>query len=155
VLAGDEAIVSGFEATSKTRVHCSPPSVATLHAAVRALAVNRSRGDALRWRLARLVCRARAGLQRAGFPVTGGLFPIQTLATVRGDRARRLHAHLAQRGVSTILRQGSTGEDFRLTLLFTARHAPEDVDGLSEAMAQAAAATEVDAVDRVSRGVGP
>src|SRR4030095_732297 len=45
VLAGSEAAVSRFEATSETRVHCSPPSVAALHAAAHALAVHRRDGE--------------------------------------------------------------------------------------------------------------
>jgi hypothetical protein len=41
VLAGSETMIGRFKATSETRVHCSPPSLAVIHAAEGALEVNR------------------------------------------------------------------------------------------------------------------
>src|SRR5262245_24961534 len=48
VLAGSTALVERFEGQSETRVHSSPPASAPIHAAERALAVNREQGDS--WR---------------------------------------------------------------------------------------------------------
>ena len=134
VLAGSAAAVSRFDATSETRVHCSPPSVATLHAAAHALAVNRSHGETLRARLACLVRVFRRQLLHAGFPVTGGLFPVQTLATVRHDATARLHQALWRRHVLTVLRQDVEASGPRLTLLLTARHTPHDAADLVRAL---------------------
>lgn len=134
VFAGSEAAVSRFEATSETRVHCSPPSVATLHAAAHALALNRSHGETLRARLACLVRMFRRRLAHAGFPLTGGLFPVQTLATVRDDAAARLHQALRRQRVLTVLRQDGEASGPRLTLLLTARHTPHDVDRFQRAL---------------------
>jgi 8-amino-7-oxononanoate synthase len=135
VLTGSEAAVSRFEATSATRVHCSPPSVATLHAAAHALVLNRTHGDRLRVRLGRLVALFRRQLLQAGFPMIGGLFPVQTLATVRHDVAQRMYRALAQQNVLGVLRQDHTGASPRLTFLLTARHGSQDIAGLVAALA--------------------
>ena len=135
VLAGSETVVSRFEATSATRVHCSPPSIATLHAAAHALALNGTHGDRLRARLGRLVALFRRQLRQAGFPTIGGLFPVQTLATVRHDAAQRLHRALTRHNVSAVLRQDHAGTSPRLTFLLTARHGPWDIAGLAAALA--------------------
>jgi 8-amino-7-oxononanoate synthase len=135
VLAGSETAVSRFEATSETRVHCSPPSVAALHAAVHALAVNRRHGDALRARLVALVSLFRRELSRAGFPVVGGRFPVQTLGTVRGDAAVRLHGALRRQQILTVLRRDVEGVGGpRLTCLLTARHTARDVAAIARAL---------------------
>ncbi len=134
ILAGSSAAVSRFEATSQTRVHCSPPSVAALHAAAHALAVNRTHGDALRARLADLVVLFRRRLSSAGFPVTGGIFPVQTLATVHGDSAVRLHRALERQRVLTVLRQDAEGSGPRLTFLLSARHTALDIAVMVQAL---------------------
>lgn len=135
VLTGSVAAVSRFEATSATRAHCSPPSVATLHAAAHALVLNRTHGDRLRARLGRLVALFRRQLLKAGFPMIGGLFPVQTLATVRHDAAQRLHRALTRHNVIAVLRQDHAGASPRLTFLLTARHGPQDIAGLVAALA--------------------
>lgn len=135
MLAGNDAAVSRFEAMSETRVHCSPPSVAALHAAAHALAVNRAHGDTLRTRLVALVSLFRRELSRAGFPVVGGRFPVQTLATVRGDAAVRLHGALRRQGIVTVLRRDTEGLGPRLTCLLTARHSGGDVTAMARALA--------------------
>ena len=139
VLAGDRAAVTRFEATSATRVHCSPPSMATLRAAAHALAVNRTHGDVLRWCLANVVLLLRSELSRTGLPVVGSLFPVQTLATVRGGAALRLHRVLAHQGVRAVLREDAEGSGARLTFLLTARHTAGDITGLAEALSPGAA----------------
>src|SRR5262249_36872963 len=45
VLAGNAETIAKFEQLSATRVHCSPPSLAAVSAAQRALAVNEKQGD--------------------------------------------------------------------------------------------------------------
>jgi 8-amino-7-oxononanoate synthase len=135
VLAGSESAVSRFEATSETRVHCSPPSVAALHAAAHALAMNRTHGDALRARLLAVVSLFRRECSRAGFPVVGGRFPVQTLGTVRGDAAVHLHGALRRHGVLTVLRRDPEGIGPRLTCLLTARHTAREVTALARALA--------------------
>lgn len=143
VLAGGSVCVSRFEATSATRVHCSPPSVATLHAASHALTVNRTHGDALRSRLARLVGLLRWRLCRSGVPVTGGIFPVQTLATVRGEAAVRMHRALTRQRVLTVLRQDVGGSGARLTFLLTARHTAHDIADLVRLLSQGASAVAI------------
>ena len=90
VLAGSRAWIRRYEEKSLTRVHCSPPSVATLRAAEHAVEMNRTWGDILRHRLALLVRRFREGLRALGLSASGGLFPIQTLVLPPRVDARSL-----------------------------------------------------------------
>jgi 8-amino-7-oxononanoate synthase len=143
VLAGSRECVSHFEASSETRVHCSPPSVATLHAAEHALAVNRKHGDALRARLAGLVSLARRRLSRSGVSLAGGMFPVQTLATAHGDAAQRIHHALTRRRVLTVLRRSARDSGARLTFLLTARHTSLDIVELVEALTRIAEAVAI------------
>jgi len=134
VLAGDAATVREFEANSMTRMHCSPPSTAAIHAAERALARNEWCGDFLRRRLACLVRRFRAGLGNVGMASRGGCFPVQTL-NIRRD-ARRLHASLLRQGIGAVLRQLEAGWSGRISFLITARHTPDDIDAAVEVLAR-------------------
>jgi 8-amino-7-oxononanoate synthase len=115
VVAGAGDVVVRFEEEAETRTHCSPPSVAVLHAAEHALALNAVHGDRLRLRLASLVRRFRRGLAGLGLQASGGRFPAQT---IHSD----LHAALLERGVHTVPRGGA------VTFLITALHRPADVD---------------------------
>src|SRR5580765_1180101 len=65
-IRGAAAAIDRFEAASETRVHTSPPSMADLHAAERALRINRDSGEKRRRRLAALVARFRHALGRLG-----------------------------------------------------------------------------------------
>jgi 8-amino-7-oxononanoate synthase len=136
VLAGSEALVAWFERHSETRVHCSPPSAAVLHAAARALAVNRDRGESLRWRLAQRVRHFCRRLKHAGLASTGGLFPVQTLKHVTGTQASVLHRQLCHKGVQAVLQRGRR---VCLSFLLTAQHRREEIDRAVDLLAQALA----------------
>lgn len=137
MLGGGVAQVREFERRSETRIHCSPPSLAALHAAAHALAVNRDCGDALRLRLALRVRRLRAGLEKLGRPSRQGVFPVQTLAHAADAEAVALHARLLRRGVRTVLHRARDGRGARLSFLITARHGPQDIDAALDALAAA------------------
>jgi 8-amino-7-oxononanoate synthase len=79
MVAGSRRFVADFEQLSATQVHSSPPSYADLHAAESALTLNRSVGDAIRWRLAMTIGRFRRQLHTAGIQVGPSLFPVQSL----------------------------------------------------------------------------
>jgi 8-amino-7-oxononanoate synthase len=132
-LSGDAALLRRFRQRSACRVHCSPPSVAVIHAAARALAVNRSVGDALRHRLAGRTRRFRLGLGRLGVAADGGMFPAQVLRPLHGVDARRLHGELRQRGIRSLLLRGSRAP--RLGFLITADHATGEIDACVAALA--------------------
>ena len=84
IVASNAMVIASFESRSATRVHCSPPSLANIGAARRALAINNREGDLLRGRLAKLVRHFKIGLHRIGLIARGGLFPVQTLRAVAG-----------------------------------------------------------------------
>ena len=135
VLAGSETMIGRFKAKSETRVHCSPPSLAVIHAAEGALEVNRRRGAALRQHLAQLVGYFRRRLSVLGWSATGGLFPVQTLASMPGVDARALYERLLHEGIRTVLRGGCHSRRRCLSFLLTARHTFSDIDRAVDALA--------------------
>lgn len=135
-LAGNASIVRRFEAHSETRVHCSPPSLAVLHAAEHALADNRSHGDRLRRYLAQLVRRFRARLRALGLAAGGGLFPVQTLRPA-GVAADILHERLLRLGIRTVVIRRCRDIGAQLAFLITALHRPSDIDRGVEAIGHA------------------
>lgn len=138
-LSGSEKFVKRFEERSATRVHCSPPSLAAIRAMERALAVNRACGDALRSNLAKRVRHFRARLREAGLAATGGLFPVQTLATVRGWEAPALHDRLLRAGVSAVLHQRHQGPGAGISFLINGHHTFNEIDQAVDVLAEAAA----------------
>jgi 8-amino-7-oxononanoate synthase len=138
LLAGSKKTVQSFEAHSETRVHCSPPSVAALHAAEHALTLNQQQGDTLRLRLAQLVSCFRNRLALVGFSAIGGLFPVQTLAPARSLDALTLHERMLRLGTRTVLRRAHTDGGPQISFLITARHSPGEIDRAIDALANAA-----------------
>ena len=136
VLAGSARMISRFEERSEVRVHCSPPSLAVLHAAEHALAVNRHHGDRLRGHLARLVQRFRAGLRALGLAAEGDLFPVQTLRPA-GLAAEALQARLLCLGVRTIVVRRCRDIGARVAFVITALHRSCDIDRAIEAVGRA------------------
>lgn len=128
VVAGGARLIHDYESWSDTRVHCSPPTVAVLNAAERALSINQAEGDSRRRMLARLVRSFRCRLRAGGISLESGLFPIQTIRTTREISPLRLHDRLLESGVSAILRRGARGEGPRLSFILTASHSPADVE---------------------------
>lgn len=137
VLAGSSATVRRFEAQSDTRIHCSPPSAAVVHAAEHALTLNRQREGALRRRLAELVQRFRSRLARNGFSARGGIFPVQALMPLGGVDTRTLHKRLFGLGVRTVLHPGRNGHKPGISFLITTRHTPHEIDYAVDALTHA------------------
>lgn len=133
-LSGAASLVSRFESASQTRVHCSPPSVAALHAAGHAFRLNGRHGDELRLGLARLVRHFRHRLAEADVGVSGGMFPVQTLAACPGLPARVLHERLIARGVQGVLHRPHGADGPRVGFILTARHTRADVDAVVSAL---------------------
>ena len=136
MLAGSASLIRRFEAESDTRVHCSPPSIAALHAAEHALDVNRRYGDRLRGYLVRLVRRFQAGLQAIGLAADGGLFPVQTLRPA-GVAAEVLRGRLFRLGIRTITVQRCREIGTRVAFVITALHRRSDIDMAVEAISRA------------------
>lgn len=126
-LSGSHAFIRHFKAKSETRVHCSPPSMATLHAAEHALRLNRSQGNTLREHLLRLVRRFRLLLAEVGLSVRGRLFPVQVLDAIPGLSASRLQAGLLEAGIRTVLLHTRPGVGADLCFILNARHSVEDL----------------------------
>jgi 8-amino-7-oxononanoate synthase len=161
VLAGEADALSRFEACSGTRMHASPPSFAHLHAAQRALALNRADGDRLRLSLAGLVGRFRCRLGALGLRPHGGLFPVQTLSPMSKRDAAALHRRLLRLGVRAVLHQARCGRGAGVSFLITTLHSPVAIDRAAEVLGQAVrlaaspAAPEVTHVVPSGRDRGP
>ena len=136
-LSGSRALIRYFEAQSQTRVHCSPPSVAEIHAAEHALQINQEQGDRLRLQLAQSVCTFRQRLGVAGFSATGGLFPVQTLKLPPEVDTRALHEQLLSQGVRTVLRQDARGKA-HISFILTARHRRDEIEHAVNVLMKAA-----------------
>ena len=136
VIAGSRSEVEHYAAGSVARMHSSPASMAALRAAERALALNRTEGDARRARLARLVMLFRSELSAVGIPVAGGMFPVQTLAPMNARRVGALQADLARRDVHALAQRLSHRQG-RICFLLNARHTRREV------LAATAAVTEL------------
>ena len=139
-LAGSQALVSRFTAASMTRSHCSPPSLAALNAAARALSLNQRYGDRLRSRLAAAVRSFRGRMTAAGVRLEPGLFPVQAVRAPRGSAAAELQRELARAGVNTVLTDasGSRGRRrARLVFVLTADHTAQDIERAATVTASA------------------
>lgn len=125
VLAGSAAVLARFERHSLVRVHASPPSVAAIAAARRALRINAVCGDTLRRTLRARVRQFRAGLGAAGIACRGGMFPVQIVPLAGGADGPALQAALRAGGVLALLQRhrGAPG----LTFLLRAGHGEQDV----------------------------
>jgi 8-amino-7-oxononanoate synthase len=133
-LSGSRAMVERFEERSETRVHCSPPSTAAIHAADHALAVNEAQGNTRRDHLAKLVRYFRSGARKAGFHPSSDLFPVQTLEIASEDYAARCHRGLLELGIRSILRPGTGRSSAGITFLITGRHRTEEIEFLTRGL---------------------
>jgi 8-amino-7-oxononanoate synthase len=135
MLAGSNGLVEKFEARSETRVHTSPPSVAALRAAERALAINRLWGDILRRRIRALVGYFRSHLQQIGWSSTGGIFPVQGLLLQSARGADALFEHLLKHGITTApVKSENPRLPGRISIILTARHRQSEIDRLVEVL---------------------
>ena len=121
VVAGSARLIRRYESWSDTRVHCSPPTVAVLEAAERALAINETEGDTRRL-LSRNWFGDSSSMRSGGIGVESGLFPIQTIEIDRPDRSRGLHVACWKPESSGIRGAESSGEGPRLSFIVTAAH---------------------------------
>jgi 8-amino-7-oxononanoate synthase len=138
VLSGSEDLIRHFRQRSETRFHCSPPSLAAVHAATHALQLNRVEGGALRDQLEARVRLFRRLLNEADLAADGGLFPVQTLRLPANVDIRRIHRRLQARGIRTVLRRGCREREPAVSLVITARHRPVEIE---RAVHELAAAT--------------
>lgn len=128
VLSGSEAMLTEYQNRSQTRMHCSPPSVAVIAAAIRALKINQNAGDSLRLRLAQRVARFRGWLRKLDLMATDSLFPVQSLQLPQGTDAKAFHKALLQSGVRTALQRGTCNSLERISFVITAHHSKREID---------------------------
>ncbi len=143
MIGGNRAAIERFEAASQTRVHASPPTLADLRAAERALAVNREEGDRRRFRLISLVTRLRRGLRRLDLDLAPTSFPLQSVRAASGIGLPTLYRRLGAQGVNVVLRRPLCLSAIDLAFLVTAAHLPKHIDDAIAAVANALAGARV------------
>jgi 8-amino-7-oxononanoate synthase len=136
VLAGNARLITKFEELSGTRVHSSPPSLAVVGAAERALAINEKHGDHLRSQLAKLVRHFRENLRQIGLFAFGGLFPLQSLKAIPGVDPEPLYRRLMSFGVRAVLRSARHAPGAALSFLITFLHTRSDISRCVDALQQ-------------------
>ncbi len=138
-VAGSDALIETLIQQSRTFIYttASPPAVAW--AARTALQLVRE-GQHLRDRLDALICRFRQGAAQLGLPLMNSATPIQPLLLGEAGTALSLSEALRRRGILvTAIRPPTVPNGAaRLRVTFSARHAPEHVDRLLEALADCA-----------------
>jgi 8-amino-7-oxononanoate synthase len=121
VLSGSATAVRRFERCSQVRIHMSPPALAVVAAARRALSVNAECGDALRRRLAVRVAFFRNQVKGLGMHAGPTLFPVQRIGLAHGNPLR-LQRQLEAGGDATAVAGGCDGSDDKLVFVLGARH---------------------------------
>jgi 8-amino-7-oxononanoate synthase len=132
VLAGSAGFVRRFEAVSDTRLHASPPPLATVLAARHALQVNAACGDALRLALRQRIGEFRAALAVRGIDCEGGCFPAQAVRLPRRIHPAAAHALLLREGVMAVPQ--CRGGVALLTFLLRADHTKADIARAADAV---------------------
>lgn len=134
MIAGGRDTIERFKAHGQTRVHCSPPSIAAIHAAENALSINAAQGQVLRSRLIGLVRLFGSGLRAIGMASHGGLFPFQTLRTEAGEDAGSIHAGLLRRGIRTVLHRKRCSPEVFVSFVITASHTSSNIAAVINAL---------------------
>ncbi len=127
MVGGDNEIIREFEASSATRVHCSPASAPVVAASLRALDLNGQQGDHLREQLAQRVTQFRSGLSRLGLVSPGGLFPVQQL-NLPARVVVKMHHFLQRRAIRTVLHKSEVNGSAAISFVLTARHRSAEID---------------------------
>jgi 8-amino-7-oxononanoate synthase len=138
-VAGSNALIETLIQQSRTFIYttASPPAIAW--AARTALQLVRD-GQDLRDRLDALIRRFREGAAQLGLPLMDSATPIQPLLLGEAGTALSFSDALRRRGILvTPIRPPTVPRGAaRLRVTFSARHAPEHVDRLLEALADCA-----------------
>jgi 8-amino-7-oxononanoate synthase len=128
VLAGSRLVVRTFARKSATRRHSSPPSMAVLAAAARAIDLNHRCGEGLRARLLDNIRRFRRELASVGLKPTGGLMPVQTLSFGPEREATAIHQGLTRAGIRALIAPNPVRSGGRVLFVITAKHRPIDLE---------------------------
>lgn len=126
VLSGQPKLVREISASSETRVHCSPPSIANIRAAQHALLLNAREGDQRRQLLLNNVKLFQDLLHSQGIETNKSLFPLQRLQGFRGKKAQFLSERLKRHGIKTVLVTGPKGLA-QVAFLLRADHKPQEI----------------------------
>jgi 8-amino-7-oxononanoate synthase len=139
-VGGSRADIATYIDRSETRIHLSPPSLADLQAACRALNLNACFGAARRTRLRTLIGRLQHGLAAIGLGRRPGsprvLLPVQPIPPLPGRSAFEVYQHLLAAGMRGVLHRACDGSP-RVSLVLSAAHSVWHVDQVVQVLATA------------------
>jgi 8-amino-7-oxononanoate synthase len=138
-VAGSETLIETLIQQARTFIYTTAPPPAIAWAARSALAIVRD-GQHLRDRLSILISRFRSGAAQLGLRLMSSETPIQPLLVGEPATALRLSDALRRRGMLvTAIRPPTVPRGAaRLRVTFSARHTPEQVDRLLDALGDCA-----------------
>ena len=123
VMSGSHQLIAKFKELSETRVHCSSPSWADIHAAEHALSVNQRQGDWLRQQLCQRVQYFKKELLKIGIKTKGSIFPVQKLLLPDTLNVNALYLTLQRAGLSTLLvKKTSDSQAAEIVFVLRANH---------------------------------
>ncbi len=140
ILAGNRKVVERIRQSSKTRVHCSPPSNADFRATQHALRINEQRGDELRRLLYTNVVLFKQRLQKAGIFTSGGIFPVQMIKGIERNQAIHLLEFLSEKDVQALLTKTHTRQ-VALSFMLRADHDTNEILKVTSLIAKKLATT--------------
>jgi 8-amino-7-oxononanoate synthase len=124
VLSGPARLLDPVRA-GLTRVHCSPPAVPAVRAAVQALHTNERCGASLRRQLSRSLYLFRAACRERGVPLSAGFHPVQTVLLSHDTHAQQLVSAAAAAGLMIAACRTSGAPSLRIVV--TAAHTSQQI----------------------------
>lgn len=127
VMSGPFEVINAIRRNGLSRYHCSPPSLAHVKAASRALWLNQTQGEQLRQQLWENVKLFRQGLHLSGIRIRGGIFPVQRVTELNPRIALLVYQTLNQTGLKTVLTTNHQGVP-EISFLLRADHSKKEID---------------------------
>lgn len=136
VMSGSASWMKDYVQQSETRVHCSPVSVAHVHAALHALSVNRKYGKVLRQKLLQHVRLFQNTVSRLGFSTRGSFFPVQTLRHPLKLPPQVLYQKLSEMGINALLLEPHESREQGVSFCLSASHTTDQLRQLAVCLSQ-------------------
>lgn len=127
VLASSQKNVDFFKRKSLTRLHCSPPSFATIHALQKALTINQINGNQIRKTLFQKIYFFKKGISNLGLKTVTGYFPVQTIIGLPNALNIALYQYLKRRGFASLLLKSHIQNQAAISFIITNAHSINDL----------------------------
>jgi len=134
-ISGSKVFIRDFESRSKIRMVSSPVNFAVLSAVIHTLNINQASGDAGRKKLWENVNYFRRQFNETGIPISGGIFPVQTIYSLSQENCFQLHQYLNRREIHTVIVAPHMDHNPGLSIIINANHTSKEIDHLIRGIA--------------------